>query len=337
MPYVRDSFWRGREFTSLAADAGRGAWPGAARWPGSGRAGRWTGPRRRRCSPRSRPQALQPLPVRPFVLATWSTRDGRPGHPRQGRQDALLGAVAAHRPARRRPGDLDHGPVLPQRTAGRHPRPQADTGKRTDLSHYPPEKIAFRMRTPTWCRTRAAEIGPACAAVIADLLEVNALFRLRAAQGVLGLADKHGADAAGGRLRQGDRGRRPVLPHHQGHPRRRRRDRPAATGRPATAAPPRTCTARRSCSRTSSPCPPRTPTGTDPAATSGDHDGHGDARARPRRRRGRGLMTDHARPPTRSRGPTRGDDARFCLRPGPRRRRRPAPPRLPAAAPPAPT
>jgi len=47
------------------------------------------------------------------------------------------------------------------------------------------------MRTPTWCRTRADQIGPACRQVIDGLLEVNALFRLRAAQGVLGLADKH--------------------------------------------------------------------------------------------------------------------------------------------------
>src|SRR5438552_18489467 len=72
-------------------------------------------------------------------------------------------------------------------THGRKP-----TGKQTDFGHYPPEKIAFRMRTPTWCRTRAAEIGPACTELIAGLLEVNALFRLRAAQGVLGLADKPG-------------------------------------------------------------------------------------------------------------------------------------------------
>ncbi|MDT5014048.1 MAG: hypothetical protein QOD39_208, partial [Mycobacterium sp.] len=52
-------------------------------------------------------------------------------------------------------------------------------------------KIAFAMRTPTWCRNRATEIGPACRQVIDDLLQVNALFRLRAAQGVLGLAAKH--------------------------------------------------------------------------------------------------------------------------------------------------
>lgn len=34
--------------------------------------------------------------------------------------------------------------------------------------------------------------GPAATAVVAALLEVGALFRLRSAQGVLGLADKHG-------------------------------------------------------------------------------------------------------------------------------------------------
>src|SRR5205823_5438499 len=42
-----------------------------------------------------------------------------------------------------------------------------------------------------WCRRRAEQIGPACQAVIAELLAENALFRLRAAQGVLGLADRH--------------------------------------------------------------------------------------------------------------------------------------------------
>jgi hypothetical protein len=47
------------------------------------------------------------------------------------------------------------------------------------------------MRTPAWCRRRAAEIGPACTALISGLLAENALYRLRAAQGVLHLADKH--------------------------------------------------------------------------------------------------------------------------------------------------
>src|SRR4051812_5409732 len=47
------------------------------------------------------------------------------------------------------------------------------------------------MRTPTWCRRQAAGIGPAAVVVIDELLADNALFRLRAAQGVIGLADKH--------------------------------------------------------------------------------------------------------------------------------------------------
>src|SRR5487761_945242 len=47
------------------------------------------------------------------------------------------------------------------------------------------------MRTPSWCRKKAAETGPACTELIAGLLEENALYRLRAAQGVLHLADRH--------------------------------------------------------------------------------------------------------------------------------------------------
>ncbi len=53
MPYVRDSFWRGREFTSLEAMRAEAArW--SAEWPAGGRAVRWRAPPRRRCSMRSR-------------------------------------------------------------------------------------------------------------------------------------------------------------------------------------------------------------------------------------------------------------------------------------------
>jgi hypothetical protein len=47
------------------------------------------------------------------------------------------------------------------------------------------------MRTPGWCRRQAADIGPVCEQVIGELLADNALYRLRAAQGVIGLADRH--------------------------------------------------------------------------------------------------------------------------------------------------
>jgi hypothetical protein len=104
--------------------------------------------------------------------------------------------------------------------------PRKERGKQTDLGDYPPEKIAFHQRTPAWCRRRAAEIGPAATGVIEGLLAVNALFRLRAAQGILGLAQHHDPARLPGGMREGHRGRRPLLPHDQGDPRRRHRDRP---------------------------------------------------------------------------------------------------------------
>jgi hypothetical protein len=69
-----------------------------------------------------------------------------------------------------------------------------EKGKQTDWDDYPPEKVAFFMRTPTWCRKRAAELGGSVAEVIASLLEVNALHRLRSAQGVVRLVDRYSAE-----------------------------------------------------------------------------------------------------------------------------------------------
>lgn len=69
-----------------------------------------------------------------------------------------------------------------------------DRGRATDWADYPPEKVAFFQRTPTWCRKRAAELGPSVVELVEDLMTVNALHRLRSAQGIIGLADKHDPD-----------------------------------------------------------------------------------------------------------------------------------------------
>jgi hypothetical protein len=50
------------------------------------------------------------------------------------------------------------------------------SGRSTDFSHYPPEKIAFAMRTPTWCRQNAELVGPACQEVIAGFMADNVIF-----------------------------------------------------------------------------------------------------------------------------------------------------------------
>jgi transposase len=190
MPYVRDSFWRGRQFISLPqmrTDARRWCTEVAGQ---------------RACRPLdgAAPAAvfaaveaaeLKPLPARPFTLATWSTGKVGPDiHVKVGKALysvpwRLIGQRVDARETWTTVQIFHKGQLVT--THGR-----AERSRRTDMSHYPPEKIAFAMRTPTWCRCRAREVGPACTQVIATLLEVGALYRLRSAQGVLGLADKHG-------------------------------------------------------------------------------------------------------------------------------------------------
>jgi hypothetical protein len=69
--------------------------------------------------------------------------------------------------------------------------PRAERGRHTDPGDYPPEKVAFFMRTPAWCRRRADELGPAVAELVGLLLAEPVLHRLRSAQGVLRLADTY--------------------------------------------------------------------------------------------------------------------------------------------------
>jgi hypothetical protein len=190
MPYVRDSFWRGREFTCL--DAMRAD---AASWcvevAGARACRPLDGAAPAAVFAAVEQQALGPLPTAPFVLAGWaSAKIGPDIHAKVGATLYLLPwrylgeRVDARSTTTTMVQFFRHGELIKT-------RPRKERGKQTDLSDYPPEKIAFHMRTPTWCRRQAAEIGPAATAVIGELLADNALFRLRAAQGVLGLADRH--------------------------------------------------------------------------------------------------------------------------------------------------
>jgi transposase len=65
----------------------------------------------------------------------------------------------------------------------------------TDYSDYPPEKLAYLMPVPTYCRTKAAEIGPQTEALIRKILGDHAMRNLRKAQSVLRLAQKYGNTA----------------------------------------------------------------------------------------------------------------------------------------------
>ena len=153
MPYIRDSFWRGREFTSLAhmqAEAER--W--SRRWPGGGPACRWRAPARWPCSRRQRRTRWQPLPAEQFVLATWRTAKVGPDI------HASVDKVLYSMPWRHigKTADVRLTVTMVQFFIGgelvkTHPRKQR--GKQTDFGDYPPRKSRFHMRTPAWCRRQA--------------------------------------------------------------------------------------------------------------------------------------------------------------------------------------
>ena len=75
-----------------------------------------------------------------------------------------------------------------------HPRSYTPGRWVTDQSDYPPEKLAFLMSTPTWCRKKAAEFGPHTEALITTILKENAMRNLRKAQAILRLAEKYAND-----------------------------------------------------------------------------------------------------------------------------------------------
>jgi transposase len=193
IPYVRDSFFAGRDFPSLPAMQ-----QAAEVWCRNV-AGR------RACRPLGGAQplavfqaaeqpALLPLPPTPFELAAWST-------PKVHADCHIQVAGALYSVPWRLVGqhvDVRATSKLVEVFSGSelvktHLR-AAKGRKRTDWADYPPEKVAFLERTPTWCRRQATELGSSVARLIAELLAGNALHHLRAAQGVLRLGDRYGPE-----------------------------------------------------------------------------------------------------------------------------------------------
>ncbi len=170
--FVRDSFWRGRDWaseTEMQAAAVRWCLDVAGRrahrsLDGAAPLAVFTALER---------PALIPLPPAPFELAAWSTpKVGPDCHVKVGKALysvpwRLIGTrVDARETAR----------IVQIFTAGELVKtwPRAERGRRTDHGDYPPEKVAFFMRTPAWCRHRAEEFGPAIAELVGGLLAHSA-------------------------------------------------------------------------------------------------------------------------------------------------------------------
>jgi hypothetical protein len=189
MPYIRDSYWRGREFTSLThmQDA-------ALVW-----CTETYGRHHHRGLDGAAPvtvfdavesQTLAPLPPRPFEPVVYSTGKIAPDcHVKAGKALyscpwRLIGQQVLIRAA----GDVvqifhnDH--VVATHVLHL-------SGRATNFEHYPPHKTAYTLRTVAWCRTQAEQIGSGAVAVVGELSQVNAVHRLRAIQGIIRLRDRY--------------------------------------------------------------------------------------------------------------------------------------------------
>jgi transposase len=192
MPYIRDSFFAGREFGSLPQMQAE-----ALRW-----ATQVYGVHKHRGLDGQTPVsvfaalecgALIPLPPRLFESVVYTVGRVAPDcHIKSGKALysvpwRLIGQHATVRTA----GDvvqIFHDDTVVA-THVLHL-----SGRSTNFEHYPPHKIAHTLRSVTWCRTQAEQIGPGAVAIVTELSTVNAIHRLRAIQGIIRLRDTYGDD-----------------------------------------------------------------------------------------------------------------------------------------------
>jgi transposase len=191
IPYIRDSFYAGRNFASVLEmnQAGES-------WCLSVAGERIHGTTHQRPLEhfqRLEAAALLPLPPQPFEVVTWTqAKVARDCHVQVARTlysvpyryigKILAVRIAAHTIELY----LDEALIKTHR--------RAPAGQRqTDWEDYPADKARFFQRSPDWCREQARTLGPAVSQVVAELLATHALHHLRQCQGIIGLAEKYGA------------------------------------------------------------------------------------------------------------------------------------------------
>jgi transposase len=192
VPYVRDSFFSGREFIDLPTMRIQAAsWSGAV---AGQRAARPLGGAKPAVVFRAlEAEHLLALPRRPFEAATWQTAKVAPdchlsvGGALYSVPFRFIGARLDVRSTEAMVFIYADAELVKSHVRVRKGR------RATDWQDYPSQKAAFFMRNPSWCRHRAAELGPAVAALVTGLLGEQALHRLRSAQGDVHLAESYGA------------------------------------------------------------------------------------------------------------------------------------------------
>ncbi|MHB8631501.1 MAG: IS21 family transposase [Candidatus Limnocylindria bacterium] len=188
VPYVRDSFWSGRTFQRFDEIVRE-----AVVWS------RDTAPRRRHrvhgipvgelFEARERP-ALVTLPERAFALVEW--KDAKVHPDCHVAIDRVLYSVPWQHVGKTLQAKISAS-LIELYAGDSLVKTHVRDGRRrqTDQADLPPDKVAFLMRTPAWCRRRAAEIGTATAALVDGLLAQGGLTRLREVQALLRLSDRY--------------------------------------------------------------------------------------------------------------------------------------------------
>jgi transposase len=193
VPYVRDSCWRGRDFANR--DAMREAALCWARDVADSRPHRTLPGTVGQVFTAVEQPALIPLPTEQFEVARWAKAILHPDCYVQVDKRfysviwKLVGKQLDVRVGERIVTVYDAGVLVKT-----HIRRSGER-RYTDPADFPEQKIAFLLRTPAWCRRRAADLGPAVLALAEEILtEPIPLSRVREAQALIRLAQTYPAE-----------------------------------------------------------------------------------------------------------------------------------------------
>jgi len=192
IPYIRDSFWSGRDFTSLE-EINKQALEWCLKIAGLRQHGT-THQQPLTLFRLAEEKQLKPLPAAPFEIATWY--QAKVAHDCHIQVGGTLYSVPYRYVGKT--VDVKRGTkvvevYLDYELVKTHLR--GTKGERvTDWNDYPPEKAAFFQRTPNWYRQRASLIGASTRETVDALLDKHAFHHLRQCQGILRLAEKYGQE-----------------------------------------------------------------------------------------------------------------------------------------------
>jgi len=137
--------------------------------------------------------SLKPLPAQPFEIPLWKECTVHPDHhvvfdsSYYSLPTRYIGRKVWVRGTQKVVQIFSQHELIKTHRKAKYP------GERlTDLSDYPPEKLAYLMATPTYCRRKASEYGPFTEKLIGKILSEHAMRNLRKAQGILRLGEKYG-------------------------------------------------------------------------------------------------------------------------------------------------